>query len=159
MGRNGLIAMLVALGTVLAGCGPGDPPSGTEVVRISSQDHDVDLVLTDASLYMALSEAVLEEVNQEIERERAEEPESGLGQDIETYVLGKVESMLSYRIEYPLDEVHSVTYANGEIMILVEDEHLLSFDDVETDGGKALTNFNSADARRFVEEFDRLKRL
>ena len=78
-----------------------------------------------------------------------------------TVTIGDSPAGLQCVLEYPLEAVQSVEYRDGRLVIDVADEESwLVFDDISVDGeGTALENFAEADARRFVEEFDRVKRL
>lgn len=164
MNRAALFLTLTLAVSIIAGCDSRDETaryrdgSTAEIVEsITSTDNNVDLVLTTRSVYMQLSEKMLEEIQDEIADERADDEGSELGNTIKNAVLENVESMLAKRIEYPLEEVNAIYWKKGAIVIDVEDENFISFDDVEIDDDPALESFRESDARDLINAFDRLK--
>lgn len=163
MNRAYQIVMLAALVT-LAACDSGnetvryrDGSTAQIVESITSTDKNIDLVLTTQSVYMQLSEKMLEQVQGELDKERAKDEDSGIGETIKNAVLDNVANTLSKRIEYPLDEVNSIYWKEGSLVVDVDDEHLISFDDVSVDGEPAMESFKEKDARVLIDAFDRLK--
>ena len=151
--------------TGLAGCGAADrgaefaqAVTGEEVYRITNEDDVVDLVLTTESVYMELSEKVLAEVKEELDEERAEEETNALAGGIKDFVLNGVEKMVQTKIEYQIDEVHEIRWDDGEMILVVDDNGFLSFDEIEIDGDRpVLETFRRDDALEFIAEFQRVK--
>ena len=151
--------------TGLAGCGEADrgaefaqAVTGEEVYRITNEDDVVDLVLTTESVYMELSEKVLAEVKEELDEERAEEETNALAGGIKDFVLNGVEKMVQTKIEYQIDEVHEIRWDDGEMILVVDDNGFLSFDEIEIDGDRpVLETFRRDDALEFIAEFQRVK--
>lgn len=127
------------------------------VKSISNDDGEVDLVLTTESVYLQLSEETLAEIKAEFDDERAEEEDNALASTIKNVVLDNVEQFLQQRIEYPIEEVEAIYWDDGEIVIEVEDEHFISFDDVDVDDGNVMETFAEDDALEFIEAFEEIR--
>ena len=124
---------------------------------ISNEDGEVDLVLTTESVYMQLSAETLAEIKAEFNDERAEEEDNALASTIKNVILDNVEKFLQERIEYPLEEIESIYWDDGELVIEVDDENFISFDDVEGDDGNILETFDEDDALEFIEAFEKTR--
>ncbi len=132
--------------------------SDAEVIkRISNLENEIDLVLTSESVYMQLSEEKLGEIKEEFADERAEEEDNALANTIKNVVLDNIEKLLQERIEYPIEEVNAMYWDDGEIIIEVEDENFISFNDISVDHGDALESFAEDDALEFIAAFESLK--
>ena len=127
------------------------------VISISNHDNEVDLVLTAESLYLQLSAEKLAEIKAEFDDERADEEDNALASAIKSVVLDNVEKFLLQRIEYPLEEIESMYWDDGEIVIEVEEENFISFDDVQGDGGNILETFDEEHALEFIEAFEKIR--
>ena len=153
----------------LAACGqvddsatkdPGRAADGSDVEiikSISNEDNEVDLILTAESVYMQLSAEKLAEIQAEFDDERAEEEDNALANAIKNVVLDNVEKFLQERIEYSLEEIESIYWDDGEIVIEVENENIISFDDVSVDDGNILETFDEDDALEFIEAFEKIR--
>jgi hypothetical protein len=129
-----------------------------EIVKsIGNDEGEVDLVLTTESVYLQLSEEMLAEIKAEFDDERAEEEDNALASTIKNVVLDNVEQFLQQRIEYPIEEVEAIYWDDGEIVIEVEDEHFISFDDVDGDDGNVMETFAEDDALEFIEAFEEIR--
>ena len=138
-----------------------EPPSdgSLPVLAISNDSKEVDLVLTETTVYMQLSEQMLEKLRAEFDKERAEAEDSKFATGIKNFVLDKVENLISYQIEYGLDEISGMRYEEGWLIVEVEKEKLISFDDIEVDGErKVMQTFEERDAKRFVRRFEALRK-
>ncbi|MCZ6686417.1 MAG: hypothetical protein O7C69_01805 [Gammaproteobacteria bacterium] len=127
------------------------------VISISNNKNEVDLVLTTESLYLQLSAEKLAEIQAEFDDERADEEDNALASAIKNMVLDNVEKFLQERIEYSLDEIESMYWDDGEIVIEVEDENFISFDDVHGDDGNILETFDEEHALEFIEAFEKIR--
>ena len=58
---------------------------------------------------------------------------------------------------YPLDAITDMRWEDGEIVMDVEGEGFISFEEVSVDGDMALETFREEDALRFIEAFEDLK--
>lgn len=168
--KNSITAgSLIAALFFLAACGQVDDIAATDqgraaggsdaeiIISISNEDAEVDLVLTTESVYMQLSAEKLAEIKAEFADERAEEEDNALASTIKNVVLDSVEKFLEERIEYSLEEIESIYWDDGEIVIEVEDENFVSFDDVHVDDGEVLETFGEDDALEFIEAFERTR--
>ncbi len=72
-------------------------------------------------------------------------------------MLDNVEKFLQERIEYSLEEIESIYWDDGEIVIEVENENIISFDDVSVDDGNILETFDEGDALEFIEAFEKTR--
>ena len=158
------LTFLVLLGS-LAGCGHSDEGAeftrtvaGEEILRITNNEDEVDLVLTTDAVYMELSAQVLDEIHQELEKEREEKEDSEFASGIKNMVLDGVEQMMQTKVEYDLDEIREIRWDGGEMIFEVEGSSYISFDAIEVDGDRpVLETFNRRDALEFIAEFYRVK--
>ncbi|GBF31284.1 hypothetical protein MnTg04_01244 [bacterium MnTg04] len=127
------------------------------VISISNKENEVDLVLTTESLYLQLSAEKLAEIQAEFDDERADEEDNALASAIKNMVLDNVEKFLQERIEYSLDEIESMYWDDGKIVIEVEEENFISFDDVHGDDGDILETFDEEHALEFIEAFEKIR--
>lgn len=138
--------------------GEADRSADAEIViSIRNDEDEVDLVLTSESVYLQLSAEKLAEIKAEFDDERADEEDNALASAIKNVVLDNVENFLHKRIEYPLDEIESMYWDDGEIVIEVEDENFFSFDDVQGDDGNILETFDEVDALEFIAAYEKIR--
>ena len=130
-----------------------EAPPGEEQVVITTQSGDVDLGLTDRVLYLRLNPKRRAEVEAEMAAEV--EDRGGLGGFIAETVTNAVSGALAHAVEIPVEDVRDVRYEDGRLDIVLEGEE--DFPQVETDGQAVEEAFAPADARRFVEAFERVK--
>ncbi len=126
-------------------------------MRINNDGNEVDLVLTDGSVFMQLSKEKLDEIKEEFEEERSEKEDSAFARSIKNMVLNTVEEMLHKKIEYPLDEVNSISWDDGEIIIDVAHRKIIDFTEIDTDGGDVLETFDEDDALAFIDAYEKAK--
>jgi len=145
-------------GTPGQGNGNVENSGDAEIVKsISNEDDEVDLVLTSNAVYMQLSASKLAEIKDEFDDERAEDEDNALASTIKNVVLDNVEELLQKRIEYPLGEIESIYWDDGEIVIEVTDENIISFDDIDVDDGNVMESFAKDDALAFIEAFEKIQ--
>ena len=160
---NSLIVAVAVAGFSTAACSKKKEEAKTDwadaetVMVITNRTGEIDLVLTEESLAMKLSDQKLEEIESEFEDERESGDETGLAADFKTFVLDSVEKMLNQRLIYPLDAINAMNWQNGEIVIDVEGEGFISFSEVSVDGDMALETFREEDALAFIAAFEKLK--
>lgn len=169
MNKSLTAGWLIVLAFFLAACsqnndtaredhGEADRSADAEIViSIRNDEDEVDLVLTTESIYLQLSAEKLAEIKAEFDDERAEEEDNALASAIKNVVLDNVEKFLQERIEYPLDKIESMYWNDGEIVIEVEDENFLSFDDIHGDDGSILETFDEDDALGFIAAFEKIR--
>jgi hypothetical protein len=127
---------------------------------ITSTEGGVELVLTDSSVSMKLSESILQQAQDEMQQDLQNDPDikkGGLAARFAEFVTGAVESLLNHTIEYPLGDIESVRYQDGGLIFTYHKKHKLSFESVKVDSQPALKSFSPADAQVFLERFSALK--
>lgn len=127
---------------------------------ITSTEGGVELVLTNSSVSMKLSESILQQARDEMQQDLQNDPDikkGGLAARFAEFVTGAVESLLNHTIEYPLGDIESVQYQDGGLIFTYHKKHKLSFESVKVDSQPALKSFSPADAQVFVERFSALK--
>lgn len=157
------VFVVVLVGVSVSACGRKEEKKVTDwtdaetVMVIANRSEELELVLTTAGVALKLSEKELAEIEHEFEQERAEGDETGLAADFKSFVLDNVEKMLHHQIMYPLDAITDMHWEDGEIVMEVEGEGFISFEEVSVDGDMALETFREEDALRFIEAFGELK--
>jgi hypothetical protein len=160
---NSLIVAVAVAGFSTAACSKKKEEAKTDwsdaetVMVITNRTGEIDLVLSEESLAMKLSDQKLEEIESEFEDERESGDETGLAADFKTFVLDSVEKMLNQQLIYPLDAINAMNWQDGEIVIDVEGEGFISFSEVSVDGDMALETFREEDALAFIAAFEKLK--
>lgn len=124
----------------------------SDVYAMASQGGEVVAGLTDRVVYFRLSDELLHEIDREMSREA--KSQTGLGGRLADAVTGGVSSMLRHRVEYTVDEIRSVEYADGGLRLVFEDGET-GGPSVETDDGTPI--FARADAERFIAAFEDVK--
>ena len=128
-----------------------------EIMRINNDGNEVDLVLTNGSVYMQLSKEKFDEIKGEFEDERSEKEDSAFANSIKSMVLNTVEKMLQKKIEYPLDEVNSISWDDGELIIDVAHRKFFDFTEIDTDDGDVMETFEQDDALAFIDAYEKAK--
>jgi hypothetical protein len=130
------------------------------VLTITSQEDAVELILTHEQVLMKLSDAVA----QEFQRDTQADPDTqapGLVGRFTRMVTGAVGKMISSTIEYPLDDIESVTDRDGTLVFAYRKRRTISFESISVirDGANvpALAAFSPADVQRFVQQFASVK--
>ncbi len=126
------------------------------LLTIRSTPDGVELVLTDATVSMKLSETVLQEAQSEMQRDLQNDPDvakGGLAARFANFVTGKVANLLHHTIEYPIGDIESVVYQDGGLVFTYRKKQMLSFETVNINDKPALKSFPEADALTFVQRF------
>ena len=128
------------------------PEEKDDQYAIHSRGDEIKLGLTDDVIYVRLSDATLDEVDAEMERETAEE--TGFGAMIAGAVTAGVSDLLRNRLEFDVAAVRDIRFDDGTITLEMEDGS--SNDAVfNNDDGDAL--FARRDAEAFIEAFHKVK--
>ena len=130
------------------------------VLTITSQEDAVELLLTQDSVRMQLSERVLEEFRREVESD-PDVQAPGLAGRFVRAITGAAGKLLKTNIEYPLYDLESVAVRNGALVFTYLRRQRPDFEDVNivVKGTRipALAAFAPADMAAFVERFTALK--
>ncbi|MGH7623846.1 MAG: hypothetical protein ACREOJ_00830 [Gemmatimonadaceae bacterium] len=122
-------------------------PAGN--ITITSTDRAISLAFMNDTISMGLTDSLLQSTRRDMDTSVA--ADSGLGSFIAKTVKGAVGSALGTRITYPLSDIRSVRYENGEIQFDYRHKHAMSFEGIRENGAKsALASFSPDDARWFV---------
>ena len=135
---------------------------------ITDLDGDTQLILTDTRLLMLLTaEATAARTQGLTSRGFSDELKDAIKEGIKDAVREEAKKATDkimsgggrrLRIEYPLQQVLDMRFANGRLYIEVEREKRLSFDDIRSrDGQPVLDNFDDDEARRFADTFEQLR--
>ena len=144
------------------------------VLTITTQEDAIELVLTQSSVVMRLSDQIVDQVHEQIHRDPDIQRQQGLIGRFARFVANSAEKMISGSIEYDIDDIESVTYTDGTLVFTYVKKHGLSFEDLTVGdqghditagkhGGKHATNasvlslFAPEDAQAFVARFQQLK--
>lgn len=129
-------------------------------MTITSQDDAVSLVLSNQQVSMKLSDKVIEDARREM-RDDPDTKASGWVGGFTRFVTGAVDRLISSSIDYSLDDITSVTVADGRLVFTYAKRHMLTFEDVKiSENGStipALATFALGDAQAFAEAFAQLK--
>lgn len=130
------------------------------LLTITSTSDGVELVLTDTSVSMKLSDTTLQQEQREMQQDMQNDPDvqkGGLAARFAHFVTTAVEGLLHHTIEYPIRDIAMVAYQDGGLVFTYDKKHVLSFETVSIDGTPALKAFAEADARAFVQRFAEVK--
>jgi hypothetical protein len=163
MTRNMRIALALPLAALLATTACGDRPDvdlggrdvGPDLFTIVTSDGGVRMVLTDAFVYLALTDSVREEARGEMQAAADQEGAAGA---IAGFVERTVGKALSFRALIPLDEIEDVRWEDGE-MRMVFTTRRRDLNEMFQTGDEPVTRaFAEEDVRRFGDELRALKR-
>ncbi len=130
------------------------------LLTITSTNDGVALVLTDTTVSMKLSDAILQQAQAEMQQDLQNDPDvqkGGLAARFARFVTTAVEGFLRHTIEYSIRDIASVAYENGGLVFTYAKKQAFSFETVSIDGTPALKSFAEADARAFVQRFAEVK--
>ncbi len=130
------------------------------LLTITSINDGVELVLTDTSVSMKLSDTILQQAQHEMQQDLQNDRDvqkGGLVARFAHFVTSAVEGLLHHTIEYSIHDIASVAYQDGGLVFTYSKKHALSFETVNIDGTSALKSFAEADARAFVQRFADVK--
>lgn len=130
------------------------------LLTITTTDNGVELVLTDTSVSMKLSDTILQQAQREMQQDLQNDRDvqkGGLVARFAHFVTSAVDGLLHHTIEYSISDIASVAYQDGGLVFTYDKKHALSFEMVSLDGNPALKSFAEADARAFVQRFAEVK--
>lgn len=119
---------------------------------ITTREGSVDLMLTNTDLLIQFSDKGLSRISEEIN----EDPdESHFASVIKSMVSSGVRTFLDRAMSIPLYEISEISYNDGKLLIRNREGQLI-FEDLEIDGSYVMADFSRRNARRFVEDAERL---
>lgn len=130
------------------------------LLTITSINDAVELVLTDTSVSMKLSDTILQQAQHEMQQDLRNDRDmqkGGLAARFAHFVTSAVDGLLHHTIEYSIHDIASVAYQDGGLVFTYSKKHALSFETVNIDGTPALKSFAEADARAFAQRFADVK--
>ncbi len=129
-----------------------------ETIAIVTTDDRFRLSLTDFELRMGVTEAFVEQIEDEVSSEVDES--SGFGRMLSGAISGAMRGALTNQIAFDLADIRDVTYADGRLDIDFEGEQNTDkpFGDISVDGQDFAEMFSPSDARAFADAFSRAKR-
>jgi hypothetical protein len=154
------LPLLVALSTAV-GCtasnaaSNGNKPAAerSDQIAITTRDGNVVLALTSANtVAMRLSDSLRQHVDHEVAREFASDSaETRFGRWVQRTTANLVAKGMAMEFSVPVQEIEDARYENGEIRFDYRSNRRLKFHSFKSDGRSPMTNFQPADAERFVE--------
>ncbi len=130
------------------------------LLTITSTNDDVELMLTDTSVSMKLSDTILQQAQREMQQDLQNDHDvqkGGLAARFARFVTTAVDGFLHHTIEYSIRDIASVAYEDGGLVFTYSKKQMFSFEAVSMDGTPALKSFAEADARAFVQRFADVK--
>jgi hypothetical protein len=127
------------------------PDQAEEAIR--TRGGSVDLMLTDSRLIIQFSDHFLENIQQEINKERT--GDSGFVDAILSAVSGGVQTLLDRAMAIPLHELREIRYDDGRLIIIHQNGKEI-FNDLEVDGIDVMEDFTPDDGHRFAAAAERL---
>jgi hypothetical protein len=122
---------------------------------ITTTDDVASLLLTRRVLALQLTDHGLGRIGREMDDD--DDDDGGfIGRFVASVVKSSVRSILRRSLEIPIDDVRSVDYRNGRLVITTEDDDRV-FDQVEIDDTEVMESFSRRDAEEFVRQFRALK--
>ena len=126
-------------------------------LAIDSESGEATLLLTDRVVAIQLSDRMLRKVKREL-RDEQDEEDNPIARAVMAVVLSSVRTLLDHSAECPIRELRDVQYRHGRLVFITEDgDHL--FEGLDLNDRDVTESFPEQDARRFVAEFQRAKRL
>jgi hypothetical protein len=128
---------------------PGD-------LQIISTDGNIDVTLQGDKLLAGLSQATVEKVKAEMEKETGKE--SGLGAVIAGAAKSAVASAIGIHVSYPLANVRELRYVDNTLELVDVKGDTKRLGDEKTDDGKKQARFSKEDADRLIAAVNARKR-
>lgn len=125
-------------------------------LAIDSEDGDVTLLITDRVVAFQLSDRTMRKVRRELRNEQDEE-DNPIARAVLAVVASSMRTLLNHSAECPVRELRDVQYHHGRLVFSAEDGDVV-FGDLDLNDREVTESFSDADARRFVAEFQRVKR-
>jgi hypothetical protein len=123
---------------------------------ITTTDDVASLLLTPRVLALQLTDHGLGRIGREMDDDDDGDDGGFIGRFVASVVKSSVRSILRRSLEIPIDDVRSVDYRNGRLVITTEDDDRV-FDQVEIDDTEVMESFSRRDAEEFVRQFRALK--
>lgn len=130
------------------GTGTASTMASGQPIVIHNIGNEVVLGLVHDTVYMGLSDSLLTKARSDMARDQADT--GGLGSAFGGFIKKTVGNALGTRVRYPISDIESVRYENGEIKFQYRHRHVMSFESVSATNRKALASFSPADSQRFV---------
>lgn len=121
---------------------PGQP------IAIHTTGNEVVLGLEHDTVYMGLSDSVLANARADMAKDKSDT--AGMGGAFADMIKKTVGNALGKRVTYPISDIQSVRYDNGDIKFQYRNKHTMTFESIDAHNKKALAMFAPDDARRFV---------
>lgn len=122
---------------------------------ITSEDGDVMLLLTDRDVAFQLSDQSLRHARRKLREAEREHEDNWLASAIVGAVTGTVRELLDHSCTCHVRDIRDVSYVGGRLVFTGRDGRtIFGEEDSDDDGMRA---FSERDARRFVQEFRKVK--
>jgi hypothetical protein len=121
---------------------------------ITTTDNVASLLLTRDVLAMQLTDRTLARIARDADEDTEEH--GFIGRLVSNVVRNTVTNVLRRSLEIPIDEVRSVEYRGGRMLITTEDGERI-FSNVEVNDSDVMENFARRDAEAFVRAFHAAK--
>ena len=131
------------------------------ILTITSREDAVELILTQDTVRMKLSEKILEEFRREVANDPDAQAPGLLGSFVRA-ITGAAGKFLSTTIDYPIYDIASVEDRAGTLVFTYLRKQRPSFEDItmildDKQKVNALASFAPADAAAFAERFAQVK--
>ena len=124
---------------------------------ITTTNDVATLLLTRRVLALQLTEHALGDIVRELEDDLDNDGDDGfIGRLVSNVVRSSVRTVMRRSLQIPIDEVRSVDYRGGRLVITTKDGDRV-FDHVEVNDTDVTESFSRRDAEEFVRQFRALK--
>jgi len=124
---------------------------------VTTTDDVASLLLTRRVLALQLTERALGRIGDEMDEDDDNDGDGGfIGRLVASVVKSSVRGVLRRSLEIPIDDVRSVDYRGGRLVITTEEGDRV-FDEVEVNDTEVMESFSRRDAEEFVRQFRVLK--
>ena len=124
---------------------------------MTTTDDVASLLLTRRVVALQLTEHALADIGREIDEDDDNDGDDGfIGRMVASVVKSSVRTILRRSLEIPIDDVRSVDYRGGRLVITTEDGDRV-FDQVEVNDTEVMESFSRRDAEEFIRQFRVLK--
>ena len=122
---------------------------------MTTTDDVASLLLTRRVVALQLTERALADIGREMDDD--DDGDGGfIGRMVASVVKSSVRTVLRRSLEIPIDDVRSVDYRGGRLVITTEEGERV-FDEVEVNDTEVMERFSRRDAEEFVRQFRALK--
>jgi len=122
---------------------------------MTTTDDVASLLLTRRVVALQLTERALADIGREMDDD--DDGDGGfIGRMVASVVKSSVRTVLRRSLEIPIDDVRSVDFRGGRLVITTEDGDRV-FDEVEVNDTEVMERFSRRDAEEFVRQFRALK--